>query len=144
MEPEENDEPRGREQSGTSLPRTSSAKPHATTVLVSSVGIPQVSIHAGNLILGDSIVASWLGIGEKACFYFSSGWLCVYPRLEFLILTVLQTEPRDMYRMFDKTPRRLVECISDLLKFDPGLRLTSQQCLAHEFLGECREHAICA
>jgi hypothetical protein len=37
-----------------------------------------------------------------------------------------------------------LECISNLLEFDPGLRLTSQQCLAHGFLGECREHAICA
>jgi hypothetical protein len=61
-----------------------------------------------------------------------------------LALMVEQTEPRDMYAMFDKAPRRLVDCISDLLKFDPGLRLTSRQCLAREFLGECREHAICA
>lgn len=35
--------------------------------------------------------------------------------------------------MFDKkTPSWVVERISDLLKFDPGLRLTSRQCLARE------------
>jgi meiosis induction protein kinase IME2/SME1 len=57
---------------------------------------------------------------------------------EYLTLVMSQTEPRNMYAMFDKkTPRRLVECISDLLKFDPSLRLTSQQCLAHEYLREC-------
>lgn len=49
-----------------------------------------------------------------------------------------QTEPRDMSTIFDKkTSRQLVDCISDLLKFDPSLRLTSQQCLAHEYLEEC-------
>ncbi|KAG0699495.1 kinase-like protein [Suillus ampliporus] len=57
---------------------------------------------------------------------------------EYLTLVIIQTEPRNIYTIFDKqTPRRLVECISDLLKFDPSLRLTSQQCLAHEYLREC-------
>jgi meiosis induction protein kinase IME2/SME1 len=61
---------------------------------------------------------------------------------ECLTFVVAQTEPRDMYTMFDKAPRWLVECISDLLKFDPGLRLTSRQCLAHEFLGECEPEKL--
>ncbi|OAX35884.1 hypothetical protein K503DRAFT_773034 [Rhizopogon vinicolor AM-OR11-026] len=40
--------------------------------------------------------------------------------------------------MFDnQTPRRPVECISDLLKYDPVLRITSQQCLVHNYLREC-------
>jgi hypothetical protein len=61
----------------------------------------------------------------------------VHLSLESLALTVLHTEPRNMHAMFDKkTPRRLVECILDRLRFDLGLRLTRQQCLAHEVLRE--------
>jgi hypothetical protein len=48
------DEPQG-DQSRTGLPRTSL---HPAQVLVSSVGIPHVSFHAGNLILGDSTTSN--------------------------------------------------------------------------------------
>lgn len=44
-----------RDQSVAALPRTSL---HPTTELVSSVGIPHVSFHAGNLVLGDSTTSS--------------------------------------------------------------------------------------
>jgi meiosis induction protein kinase IME2/SME1 len=55
----------------------------------------------------------------------------------------IQAEPRNMYAMFDRqTPHRLIECISDLLKFDPSLRITSQQCLAHDYLRECLSESI--
>ena len=39
--------------------------------------------------------------------------------------------------MFDSSvPIKLVECIADLLKYDPDLRLTSKQCLEHPYLLE--------
>lgn len=39
--------------------------------------------------------------------------------------------------MFDKSvPTKLVECIADLLKYDPAARLTSRQCLEHPYLLE--------
>jgi hypothetical protein len=62
MSPEENDG-QGQEQSGIGLPRTAtSAILHATGGLISSVGIPHVSIHAGNLIFGDSTTSgTYLG-----------------------------------------------------------------------------------
>ncbi|KAI0655100.1 kinase-like protein [Cubamyces menziesii] len=45
--------------------------------------------------------------------------------------------PRDIYSMFDPAvPLKLVECIADLLKYDPDLRLTSKQCLEHPYLLE--------
>jgi hypothetical protein len=63
--------------------------------------------------------------------------LALHLSLEFLALTVLHTESRNIYGMFDKkTPRRHVECIFDRLRFDLGLQLTRQQCLAHEFFLE--------
>ncbi|KAH9849738.1 kinase-like protein [Lenzites betulinus] len=43
--------------------------------------------------------------------------------------------PRDFYALFDRAvPIKLVECIADLLKYDPDLRLTSKQCLEHPYL----------
>ncbi|EIW64653.1 kinase-like protein [Trametes versicolor FP-101664 SS1] len=45
--------------------------------------------------------------------------------------------PRDFYALFDRSvPMKLVECIADLLKYDPDLRLTSQQCVDHPYLAE--------
>ena len=39
--------------------------------------------------------------------------------------------------MFDRNvPLKLVECIADLLKYDPSKRLTSLQCLEHPYLAE--------
>ena len=49
----------------------------------------------------------------------------------------LQCQPKDIYSFFDRTvPRKLIDCISDLLKYDPDLRLTSRQCLEHPYLIE--------
>ncbi|KAI0778207.1 kinase-like protein [Trametes elegans] len=46
-----------------------------------------------------------------------------------------ETPPRDIYALFDRlVPIKLVECIADLLKYDPDLRLTSRQCLDHPYL----------
>ncbi|KAI0825111.1 kinase-like protein [Trametes gibbosa] len=43
--------------------------------------------------------------------------------------------PKDIYALFDRSvPITLVECIADLLKYDPDLRLTSRQCLEHRYL----------
>ncbi|EIW86733.1 Pkinase-domain-containing protein [Coniophora puteana RWD-64-598 SS2] len=48
-----------------------------------------------------------------------------------------KTTPRDIYSYFERSvPRRLIECISDLLKYDPDRRLTSQDCLDHPYLAE--------
>ncbi|KAL4069626.1 kinase-like domain-containing protein [Scleroderma yunnanense] len=48
-----------------------------------------------------------------------------------------KSQPKDIYSFFDRTvPRKLIECISDLLKYDPDLRLTSRQCLEHPYLIE--------
>ncbi|KAI0361592.1 kinase-like protein [Trametes cingulata] len=45
--------------------------------------------------------------------------------------------PRDIRALFDPSvPVSLVECIADLLKYDPDLRLTSKQCLEHKYLLE--------
>lgn len=39
--------------------------------------------------------------------------------------------------MFDRSiPLSLIECIADLLKYDPDVRLTSRQCLEHPYLVE--------
>ncbi|KAG6336581.1 hypothetical protein ID866_2519 [Astraeus odoratus] len=44
-------------------------------------------------------------------------------------------QPKDIYTYFDRSiPRKLIECISDLLKYDPDARLTSRQCLEHPYL----------
>ncbi|KAF9229275.1 Pkinase-domain-containing protein [Gyrodon lividus] len=46
-------------------------------------------------------------------------------------------QPRDIFSHFDRSvPRKLIECISDLLKYDPDARLTSRQCLEHPYLIE--------
>ncbi|KAI0735147.1 Pkinase-domain-containing protein [Earliella scabrosa] len=45
--------------------------------------------------------------------------------------------PRDIYSLFDRSvPIKLVECIADLLKYDPEARLTSKDCLEHPYLLE--------
>lgn len=49
----------------------------------------------------------------------------------------VQITPVDFYSLFDRSiPVKLVECIADLLKYDPNERLTSQQCLEHPYLLE--------
>lgn len=46
-----------------------------------------------------------------------------------------QIQPRDIRALFEPTvPLELVECISDLLKYDPDIRLSSQQCVDHPYL----------
>ncbi|KAH9944364.1 Pkinase-domain-containing protein [Epithele typhae] len=43
--------------------------------------------------------------------------------------------PKDFYSLFDRhVPIELVNCIADLLKYDPDIRLTSKQCLEHPYL----------
>ncbi|RPD82530.1 kinase-like protein [Lentinus tigrinus ALCF2SS1-7] len=43
--------------------------------------------------------------------------------------------PKDIYSLFDRSvPIKLVECIADLLKYDPEARLTSKECLEHSYL----------
>ncbi|KAI0257130.1 kinase-like domain-containing protein [Lactifluus subvellereus] len=43
--------------------------------------------------------------------------------------------PRDITSLFDPSvPPRLIECIADLLKYDPAARLTSLECLEHPYL----------
>ncbi|KAH9937710.1 kinase-like domain-containing protein [Fomitopsis serialis] len=45
--------------------------------------------------------------------------------------------PKDFRALFDPSvPPKLVDCISDLLKYDPDQRLTSLQCLEHPYLIE--------
>lgn len=45
--------------------------------------------------------------------------------------------PQNIYALFDRNvPVSLVECIADLLKYDPDLRLTSEECLHHKYLQE--------
>lgn len=79
------------------------------------------------------------GMDERGRFYGGGPWSHGLELARGLAFKFPQTEPRDIYAIFDKnTPRQLVNCISDLLKFDPKLRLTSKQCLAHEYLEEWR------
>ncbi|KAI0651877.1 kinase-like protein [Trametes meyenii] len=48
-----------------------------------------------------------------------------------------EAPPKNFYALFDRSvPIKLVECIADLLKYDPDLRLTSKQCLEHPYLLE--------
>ena len=50
---------------------------------------------------------------------------------------IVQMPPQNIYALFDRNvPVCLVECIIDLLKYDPGLRLTSDECLHHRYLME--------
>ncbi|KAH7930957.1 Pkinase-domain-containing protein [Leucogyrophana mollusca] len=51
--------------------------------------------------------------------------------------TFPKMRPRDTFSYFDRSvPRKLIECISDLLKYDPTMRLTSRDCLEHPYLAE--------
>lgn len=51
-------------------------------------------------------------------------------------------QPKDFYALFDRTvPLSLVQCIIDLLRYDPNLRLTSAQCLEHPYLVETLPYA---
>ncbi|TCD71543.1 hypothetical protein EIP91_008924 [Steccherinum ochraceum] len=46
-------------------------------------------------------------------------------------------QPKSIYALFDRSvPLKLVDCIADLLKYDPEARLTSRQCLDHPYLVE--------
>ncbi|TFK41165.1 kinase-like domain-containing protein [Crucibulum laeve] len=46
-------------------------------------------------------------------------------------------EPKDIYSLFERTvPVSLIHCIRDLLRYDPDKRLTSRQCLEHQYLLE--------
>ncbi|KAH9486941.1 putative serine/threonine-protein kinase [Psilocybe cubensis] len=48
-----------------------------------------------------------------------------------------KVEPKDFYALFAETvPRSLIDCIRDLLRYDPDKRLTSRQCLEHRYLFE--------
>ncbi|KAG2752012.1 Pkinase-domain-containing protein [Suillus brevipes Sb2] len=48
-----------------------------------------------------------------------------------------KSTPRDFSSYFERSvPRKLIDCISDLLKYDPDNRLTSRQCLEHPYLIE--------
>ncbi|CAE6378867.1 unnamed protein product [Rhizoctonia solani] len=45
--------------------------------------------------------------------------------------------PTPLAQCFSKSvPRSLIECIEDLLRYDPVERLTAKQCLSHRFLAE--------
>ncbi|KAF7969042.1 hypothetical protein HWV62_6617 [Athelia sp. TMB] len=45
--------------------------------------------------------------------------------------------PRDFYSLFDRSvPRTLIDCIADLLRYDPEVRLTSRECMQHPYLLE--------
>ncbi|KAF8609204.1 Pkinase-domain-containing protein, partial [Ceratobasidium sp. AG-I] len=47
--------------------------------------------------------------------------------------------PQQLSRYFtEAVPRSLIECIEDLLRYDPAERLTAKQCLSHRFLAETR------
>ncbi|KAI0068204.1 Pkinase-domain-containing protein [Artomyces pyxidatus] len=51
--------------------------------------------------------------------------------------TFPRTAPHDITMMFDRSvPRRLIECIADLLKYEPAARLTSRQCMEHPYIQE--------
>ncbi|KAF7306918.1 hypothetical protein MIND_00484300 [Mycena indigotica] len=53
-----------------------------------------------------------------------------------------KTQPKNIYSLFPlehhfpAVPLSLVHCIRDLLKYEPGARLTSRQCLDHPYLRE--------
>ncbi|KAI0052892.1 kinase-like protein [Auriscalpium vulgare] len=48
-----------------------------------------------------------------------------------------KVRPMDMTMLFDRNvPPKLIECIADLLKYDPAERLTSLQCMQHAYLLE--------
>ncbi|OBZ79720.1 Serine/threonine-protein kinase MAK [Grifola frondosa] len=48
-----------------------------------------------------------------------------------------KVQPKNIYSLFDRSvPIKLVDCIADLLKYDPDVRLTSRQCVDHPYLLE--------
>ncbi|CAL1695786.1 unnamed protein product [Somion occarium] len=48
-----------------------------------------------------------------------------------------KSQPKNIYSLFDRSvPVKLIECIADLLKYDPAARLNSAQCIAHPYLTE--------
>ncbi|KDR84983.1 hypothetical protein GALMADRAFT_53720 [Galerina marginata CBS 339.88] len=54
-----------------------------------------------------------------------------------------KVEPKDFYSLFERTvPRSLVDCIRDLLRYDPDRRLTSKQCLEHAYLHETTPRSV--
>ena len=54
---------------------------------------------------------------------------------------LFQIPPRDIASLFDRSvPPRLIECIADLLKYDPASRLTSLDCIGHPYLLEATGH----
>ena len=66
----------------------------------------------------------------KVVFFHSTG-------SHYTMLTNYQVQPKDVGSHFDRSvPVKLVECITDLLKYDPDVRLTAQQCLEHPYLAE--------
>jgi len=51
-----------------------------------------------------------------------------------------QIPPKDICSLFDPSvPPKLIECIADLLKYNPSARLTSLDCLEHPYLIEAAE-----
>jgi hypothetical protein len=48
-----------------------------------------------------------------------------------------QIQPKNIHALFERNvPLKLVECIADLLKYDPDSRLTARQCLDHPYMAE--------
>ncbi|KAK7694672.1 hypothetical protein QCA50_001860 [Cerrena zonata] len=48
-----------------------------------------------------------------------------------------KVQPKNFYALFEPSvPIKLVDCIADLLKYDPEARLTSAQCVDHPYLKE--------
>ena len=65
------------------------------------------------------------------------GTLFSFPRFRTVLLTYSQIQPKSIHALFDHSvPLKLVECIADLLKYDPDTRLTARQCLDHPYLVE--------
>ena len=51
--------------------------------------------------------------------------------------TPYQLKPVSIYSLFDRNvPISIIECISDLLKYDPDMRLNCQRCLEHPYILE--------
>ena len=62
--------------------------------------------------------------------------MSIHPRHTFS-LQFSQIPPKDTTSLFDTSVHpRLIECITDLLKYDPATRLTSLDCLEHPYLLE--------
>jgi len=55
-------------------------------------------------------------------------------------LCCCQVPPKDICSLFEPSvPPRLIECIADLLKYDPSARLTCLDCLEHPYLTEAAD-----